>query len=431
MIEEIARQIALRGGRAFFAGGWVRDRLLNRSEKVTDIDIEVFYLQPEKLAAVLEEFGTVKRVGSNFRVFKLKGWPALDFVLPEPVDADFESACRRRDFTVNAILMDVMSGEIIDPLGGRKDLANKTIKVSHPANFQNDPLRAYRAAVLAARLDFQIEESTIELMKQCSLQGVNKERVFAELVKLLLLADRPSPGLIYLEETGILAELHPDLHKLVGCPQAPDHHPEGDAWRHTLYVVDRAAAVKNCSRDPEVFMLSALLHDIGKPLVTAVRNNRFTAYGHDTVGAHLAQRFLQELRCSKRKAERVAALVREHMRPVLLFKTREQVGDRAIRKLASRVDTRELLLLSEADYLGRDVKRDFEPVKQWLTDRLRRVGLRPGQGIAPLVRGRDLVDRGYQPGSGFKGMLDFAFSLQLDGFGKEQILHRIDRKYTH
>ncbi len=426
MIKEIARQVALRGGRAFFVGGYVRDLLLGKAAG-PDIDIEIFDMLREDFVGVLEQFGPVKHVGASFKVYKVKGLPEFDFVLSEA--NDYTSACLRRDFTINAILKDVLSSELIDPLQGQDDLKSKTIRLSAPQNFHHDPLRAYRAAVLAARLDFSIEPVTSKFMKQCDLSRISKERIFSELNKLLLLSERPSKGFIYLEQSGILAQVHPRLQDLVNCPQPLDHHPEGDAWQHTLMVLDRAAQMKGHSQDPRAFMMAALLHDIGKPLMTEIREGRITSYGHDTAGEDLALDFLREFKCSGHRAARIASLVREHMRPVLLFKTRDQVGDRAIRKLAKRVDTRELLLLSEADYLGRSTDRDFRPIKQWFLDRLNRVGLEPGDGILPVIRGQDLIDIGYAPGPHFSSILEYAFSLQLDGLNRLQILGQIDERF--
>ncbi len=422
MIQEIARQIALRGARAFYAGGFVRDQLLNVSDHDSkDIDIEVFLLEPGVLRDILSNFGEVKEVGKSYPVFKISGYPHFDFTVAPP-GSSYEKAALRRDFTVNAMMIDVISGDLIDPCQGVKDLHLRTIRHTQPRVFIDDPLRVYRAVQLAARLNFSISPETQKLMAETALTNIDPERILLEIAKMLLRAEHPSIGLRYLEQTGVLERNHPELYCLKACIQSPTHHPEGDVWEHTLLVVDQAARLRKKSRDPQTLMWAALLHDIGKPGVTRQEGEKVTAYGHDTQGAELARRFLRNLRASRSLTDRVTVLVREHMRPVLLYKEREKLSDKAIRKLVERVNVAELLLLSEADYCGRTLKRDYAPIRTWLLERIARLGLDPESGINPLVQGRDLLALGFEPGPALGDVLKEAYEMQLEGKSKEEIL---------
>lgn len=423
MIKHIAQDIAAHGGRAFYTGGYVRDCLLQgETGSGKDIDIEVFSLTQEQLLSILAHYGEAVVVGKSFPVIKLKNYPQWDFTLPEKANASCQEACARRDFTINAMMMDVLNGEILDFFGGQADLHQRIIRHTTEEVLAADPLRAYRAVQLAARLDFAISPSTLELIKQCPLHDIKPERILEELRKLLLLASRPSIGLRYMQEAGILKRRHPMLFNLINCGQSPVNHPEGDVWEHTLQVVDIAAGLKHQSRNSEVLMFAALLHDIGKPATTCVREGKITAYGHDLKGDQLARVFLGQLNAASNLIAAVSKLIREHMHPVLLYKTREKVSDKAIRKLVNRVNVRELLLLAEADFKGRGRERDFEPVREWLNQRLDSLGLDPEQRITPWVQGKDLITLGMKPGNHFRRILDYAFEMQLEGKSREEIL---------
>ncbi len=427
MLISVAREIAQKGGRAFYTGGYARNRVNHKNAAVTDdVDIEVFRLGSKELITLLTQFGEVKTVGKIYPIVKIKGYPQWDFSIA-PGDSLAEAA-RRRDFTINALMVDILSGKIMDYSGGRRDLAARLIRHTNPQVFIDDPLRAYRGAVLAARLGFSIHPATLELMQQTDLQSMPPERIQAELNKLLLLSVKPSIGLRYLEISGLLLQLHPELYALIGCEQEPGNHPEGNVWEHTLKVVDMAAHLKSRSRNPAALMWAALLHDIGKPVVSLWRDGKITTYGHDIKGSQLAAEFLHDLRCSNALIESVTRLIREHMHPVLLYKQKESVTDKAIRKLAHRIDINELLLLAEADYRGRGIERDFDPIRSGLLNRVTALGLEPGEKIEALVKGRDLLPLGLQPGIIFKKLLEMAWEMQLEGHSKEDILQALQNE---
>ncbi|HHW61871.1 MAG TPA: CCA tRNA nucleotidyltransferase [Syntrophomonadaceae bacterium] len=422
----LARLIEQKGGRAYYAGGYVRDLLsgINPSG-IQDKDIEIFGISCSEFIHLLEPYAEARVVGKVYPLVKLRGYPEWDFTFPLRPDLSLREACRRRDFTINAMLIDVLSGELFDFFQGQEDLGKKVIRQTTSRVIAEDPLRAYRACRLAAQLGFSIEEQTIQAIGQADLGAVAAERIYEELRRLLL-SDHPAIGLRYMEESGLLTQVHPELYALVDCEQSPKNHPEGSVWEHTLLVVEQASRRKDLSRDAEVFMLAALLHDIAKPLVTRQEKDKVTAYGHDTRGGPLAYRFLEQLRAPRRTAEAVADLVREHMHPVLLYKQREQITDKAIRRLVSRIDVSELLLLAEADYCGRTLKRDFTPIKEWLTDYINRLDLSLEGGFPPVVQGRDLMAMGIPPGKDYARLLDYAYEWQLQGCSREEILRRLE-----
>ena len=240
----------------------------------------------------------------------------------------------------------------------------------------SDPWGAYRLVLLAARFDMAIATDTVELIKSVDFTRLDKGHIFPELSKLLL-SERPSQGLRYMFRCGILKQVHPLLFALVGCRQEESHQPEGDAFQHTLLVVEQCRKRLQDSAHPLVLMWAALLHDIGKPATTAYHKGKLTAYGHDVAGSRLAVSFLTELKAPPEVVNAVQQLVREHMQPVLLYKQKDKVSDRAIRRLLARVDIKELLLLSEADYTGRGITRDYQPIKNWLCRRIEQLQM-PG-----------------------------------------------------
>ncbi len=428
MLASIAADIAAQGGQAYYVGGYVRDKVMGvTAPEGEDIDIEVFFLAIEQLQAILSRYGTAHIVGKSFPVVKISGHPEWDFTLPAKLDTSLPEACRRRDFTVNSMMIDILSGATIDIYGGCEDIKNHIIKHTSEKVFAEDPLRVYRAFQLAARLDFRLHPRTIELIKEADLNNIAKSRIFEELRKLLMLSPQPSIGLRYLQETNVLERMHPMLYKLIACEQSPLNHPEGDVWEHTLLVVDQAARLKSHALNPEALMFASLLHDIGKPLTTKVKGAKVTAYGHDVLGEKLAQSFMQELTNNKTLINDVAVLVREHMHPVLLYKERERISDKAIRKLVNRVNLKELLLISEADFKGRAIARDFDVIKQWFSAKISSLGIKIDEKIEPFIKGRDLIQLGMSPGPDFSKTLNYTFELQLEGKSKAEIIEEVQR----
>jgi tRNA nucleotidyltransferase (CCA-adding enzyme) len=275
----LARAIAAAGGRALVVGGSVRDALLGQESK--DVDVEVFGLPAERLKTILESFGRVDTVGESFTVYKLgnidvslprreskSGRGHKGFVVQGDPSLSFVEAARRRDFTINAIAQDPLTGELIDPFEGARDLKARRLRVVDSRTFGDDSLRVLRALQFAARFELTVDDETRTLLRSIPLDDLPAERVWGEIEKLLLLARRPSIGLALALDIGVVHLLFPEMAALVECPQEPEWHPEGDVWVHTLMVVDEARArIDGLERGPAAaMMLGALCHDLGKPL---------------------------------------------------------------------------------------------------------------------------------------------------------------------
>ena len=417
-LGEIANAVREAGGRALFVGGQVRDRILGRAS--TDVDVEVFGLALERVESILARFGRTRTVGRTFGVLRLDGLDA-DFSLPRrdnktgpghrgfaveiAPDLDFATAARRRDFRVNSMGYDPLTGEVLDPHGGREDLAARRLRVTDPAHFAEDPLRGLRAAQFAARFDLKPDPELLALSRRLDLSELAPERMFAELRKHLLLGARPSVGFDFLRETG-LVRFFPEVEALIGVPQDPRWHPEGDVWVHTLLALDRAAELRDGGEDDEAFMFGVLCHDFGKPLATV----GLRSPGHDRAGVEPAQRFLHRLRAPRRLVAQVGALVRDHLAPAWFVKN--DAGPRAYRRLARRLeaagtDLRLLARVATADHLGRTTPAAARGEFLEGSAFLERAGAAlPGLAAhAPAVRGRHLIERGLEPGPGIGRVL--------------------------
>jgi len=428
-VVAIAQRVARIGGRALLVGGYVRDRLLGLEPK--DVDVEVHGLALEELERLLAEFGEVVAVGRAFGVLRIKGLdvdfslPRRDskagqghrgFVIQTDPDMGFEAASRRRDVRINSMGLDPLSDEILDPHDGRGDLQRGLLRATDPAYFAEDPLRGVRVAQLMARFELTPDAELVALCRQLDLSELSGERIFEELRKLLLKGRKPSLGLRALEDFGYL-RFFPELAALVGVPQEPEWHPEGDVWTHTLMVVDEAALLRDGGEDDLTLMFAALCHDFGKPSTTVFERERVRSPAHDVAGVPLARAFLERLRASSTLTKRVAALVEHHLAPALFVKN--DAGARGYRRLArdlSRADVSlELLLrLARADHLGRTtaeaLTRRFSYGERFLA-RARELLIerRPPRDV---VLGRHLIARGMTPGVKFGELLARCRDLQ-------------------
>jgi tRNA nucleotidyltransferase (CCA-adding enzyme) len=426
----IAERVRERGGRALLVGGCVRDELLGRPAK--DLDLEVFGIAGDDLKPLLAPFGRVDVVGESFAVYKLG---SLDVSLPRresktgrghkgftvagDPDLSLEEASRRRDFTINAISRDPLTGEILDPFHGRDDLAARRLKVVDPRTFADDSLRVLRALQFTARFELAVDDETRRTLRAIPLDDLPFERVWGELEKLLLLAPRPSLGLALALDLGVVERLWPEVLALVGCEQEPEWHPEGDVWVHTLMVVDEARKrIDGLDRGRAVaIMLGAICHDLGKPLTTAFLDGRIRSIGHEEAGVPPATIFLDRLNIHTidgfdvRKT--VLGIVAHHLKPGMFKKSPSPVGDGAFRRLAQKVDLELLAVLAEADCNGRTGNFDCSAM-QWFLDRARALGVEH-QPPAPLVLGRHLLALGMTPGPEMGVVLKQIYERQLDG----------------
>ncbi len=439
-LRELLAALRAAGGRPYLVGGAVRDSLLGLSLK--DYDIEVFDLPLGSLEKLLAAAGRVDAVGQAFRVFKLSGIEgvegAVDVALPRrdskvaaghrgiAVEGDptlsIEEAARRRDFTINAMLFEPAGGQLLDPWGGRADLEARRLRAVDARTFGEDPLRALRAVQLAARYELSVDPATAELCASMPIGELPAERVLGEIEKLLLKARQPSRGLTLLKAWGMLAVLAPELLPLEATPQDPGWHPEGDVWVHTLQVVDEAAALAAdlaADRPRQLaVMLAALCHDLGKITTTRFEEGRIRSRGHEEAGLEPTRALLDRWQVHTLLGYDVRGqalgLVAQHLKPGQLYDERERVGDGAIRRLARKCEPDLLYRVAKADCLGRRPGR-FEPVAMdWFRERARQLDVaeRPP---APILRGRDLLALGLQPGPELGRVLRAVYERQLDG----------------
>jgi tRNA nucleotidyltransferase (CCA-adding enzyme) len=424
-VRSIARAVAARGGRAWLVGGCVRDVLLGEPRK--DFDLEVYGVAPAALRELLEREHAVADVGRMFGVLKLKGLP-VDVALPRretkiasgqkgfDVEADpgldMRSAAERRDLTVNAIYEDPLTGEIADPLGGRRDLDARVLRHSSP-RFAEDPLRVLRVMQFAARLRFAVAPETVALCRTLDLHELPRERLEEEWRKLLLQGVAPSLGLRFLKECGAL-RFFPEIAALDGCPQNPEWHPEGDVFVHTGHVLDHFSRERAGDASDWTVGLALLCHDLGKPATTA-RDDRgvIRSIGHSEAGEAPTRSLLARLTQEADLVETVVALVLHHLKPWELFKA--QAGDSAIRRLATQVNLRLLVRVARHDDAGRP-PRPFDgfPPGDWLIGRAEALAAADA-APRPIVLGRHLIELGLAPGPRFKKLLDRCFEAQLDG----------------
>ena len=431
---ETARRIAVAvraaGGRALIVGGWVRDRELGRASK--DIDLEVFGVEAARLREILSGFGSVNAVGESFTVFKVAD---LDVSLPRreskvgrghkgfEVTGDphmtAHEAARRRDFTVNAISWDPLTSEFEDPFDGRGDIGRKRLRAVDERTFGDDSLRVLRAVQFAARFEFALDPATEALCRRISLDDLPAERIWGEFEKLLLQAPRPSIGFELALRLGVIDALLPEMKALIGCPQEPEWHPEGDVWIHTLMVIDQARTRIGALDRPRqaAIMLGAVCHDLGKPATTAFLDGRIRSIDHEQAGVAPATAVLDRLNVHTIAGfdvrREVLGITAHHLKPGMFGMSKTPVSDGAFRRLAQKVDLELLALLAKSDCLGRTGNFDCSAM-DWFLERARQLGVEHAPPT-PIVLGRHLIPLGVTPGPRMGEILRAVYERQLDG----------------
>ncbi|HEX5873350.1 MAG TPA: HD domain-containing protein, partial [Pyrinomonadaceae bacterium] len=437
-VIELSRAIRELGGRALLVGGCVRDARMGKVPK--DWDLEVYNLAPDRLREALDQFGPVNVAGEAFTVYKLgrhldvsiprrerkSGRGHRAFVIEGDPDMSFVEATRRRDFTINAILQDPLTGEIIDPFSGQRDIEQRILRAVSVETFAEDSLRVLRAAQFAARFEFDIDPATVELCRAIDLSDLPAERIWGELEKLLLQAQRPSVGIDWLLKLGAIEKLFPEIQSLIGVEQEREWHPEGDVFVHTLLAVDRARElIDDLPYAKQVtVMLATLAHDFGKPATTEFIEGRVRSRGHEEGGVAPAEQFLDRINVHTidgyNVRAQVIALVREHLKPGEFFKKRDEVGEGAFRRLARRCEPDLLYRVAKADSLGRNapwVPREQwygSEAQEWFIQRSRELDVeqRPPD---PILLGRHLLELGIEPGPRMGEITRAVYEMQLDG----------------
>ena len=451
LAADIARAVHARGGRALVVGGWVRDRLLESAEAdlkvgtttgdrstgttsvLEELDMEVFGIRADDLPVVLAPFGKVEPIGKSFPVYKIRnidvGLPRREsktapghkgFLVEGDPSMTIEEAARRRDFTVNAISWDPLTDEYFDPSNGRRDLDNRILRAVDPTTFGDDSLRVLRAIQFAARFELTPDADTKALCRSIRLDDLPPERIWGEIEKLLLRAERPSIGFALALELGVVDQLFPELKALVGCVQEPEWHPEGDVWVHTLQVIDQARQrIGDLDRaDRLIVMLGAVTHDFGKPATTAFVDGRIRSMHHEEEGVAPAAAFLDRLNVHSMDGKdvrgQVLGLVAHHLKPGMLYKVREELTDGAFRRLSQKANLELLARVAKSDCLGRAPGTFDCSAMDWFLERARELGVdrRPPK---PLLLGRHLLELGMTPGPEMGALLKQIYEKQLDG----------------
>jgi tRNA nucleotidyltransferase (CCA-adding enzyme) len=349
------------------------------------------------------------KVGPGHRGIAVEGDAALGI----------EEAARRRDFTINAMLFDDATRELVDPYGGRADLEARRLRAVDAQTFGEDPLRALRAVQFAARFELTVAPETAALCASMPLHELPAERVFGEIEKLLMKSRQPAIGFRLLREWGMLDRVAPELVPLADTPQEPEWHPEGDVWIHTMLTIDRAVA-EIADLDPPralTVMLAALCHDLGKPPTTRFEDGRWRSRGHEEAGVAPTESLLDRWNVHTWQGydvrRQVVALVAHHLKPGQLYEDRERVSDGAVRRLAGKCEPLLLYHVARADCMGRT--GDFPPVAmQWFLERVRALNVaeKPPE---PLLRGRDVLGLGLPPGPAVGRIVKAVYEQQLDG----------------
>ncbi len=432
----IAEAVRAAGGRALVVGGYPRDMVmhqkLGKRLETKDVDLEVYGLGLNELKELIEPIHHVNSVGASFGVLKVS---TLDVSLPRKdsktgqghrgfvIEADPQlshaEAARRRDFTINTLALDPLTGELFDEHHGVHDIERQMLRMVDPDTFGDDPLRALRAMQFVGRFGFTIESETLQLARSLDLHELSHERIGEEWTKLLLKSEHPSAGLKAALELGVIEQLHPEFMALTDTPQEPEWHPEGSVWNHTLLAADVAAGIirrEGLGRDEALtVVLGAICHDLGKSLTTArdPETGRIRSHEHARAGVPLARQFMQVLCIPARISKKVERIVFDHM---FLPEVR-RAKDAAIRRLAKRLHpatVQELIWVTEADFCGRTLKNQDLSLIRLFQKRSDELAV-TNAPIEPLVLGRDLIELGIKPGKEMGHILHLLEAAQIDG----------------
>ena len=416
----IVQNLQEAGYQAYFVGGCVRDLVLRREPADYDVATdatpdEVMRIFPETYA-VGAKFGVVLVPSSSSSINANEVVEVATFRSdigysdgrhPDEVrySKDPQQDVERRDFTVNGLLLDPIKDEILDFVGGRRDLDAGVIRaIGEPERrFAEDKLRMLRAVRFAARFGYTIEPLTFAAIQKLAPQihQVSRERVRDELTKMLIEGHARSAFLL-LDQTGLLREVLPEISAMKGVEQPPQFHPEGDVFVHTLLLLDKLP--RPC---PSTLAWGALLHDVGKPATFRIAPDRIRFDGHVDVGVKMAQEICRRLRFSNDDAEQILALVGSHMR----FAQALQMKESTLKKFMRMPRFEEHLELHRMDCeASHGDLATFNFVREKMATTPAEV-MRP----APLVTGDDLIVAGYSPGPRFKEILSAIEDGQLEG----------------
>ena len=404
----ISASLKSHGYQAFFVGGCVRDRLLGLPVKDYDLATDA---TPSQMRALYPQ---ANEVGAHFGVLLIDSVQVatfrsdhayLDGRHPEAVrfEKDARADVLRRDFTINGLLEDPATGEIVDYVGGRNDLVSRVLRaIGDPhQRFAEDHLRMLRAVRFAARLQFTIEPATFDAIRESAahIGRISPERIRDELARILT-DGQARRGFELLDQTGLLPHLLPEVSAMKGVEQPPEFHPEGDVWTHTLLLLE------NLNHPTLTLALGALLHDVGKPPTFRIAE-RIRFDGHADLGAEMAGSILRRLRFSNDEIRQVESLVRNHLR----FMDATRMKESTLKKFMRLPRFDEHLELHRLDCLASHRRLDHHDFVRQKWESTPPEVIRP----VPLLTGDDLIAQGLHPGPEFRKILSALEEAQLDG----------------
>lgn len=425
---KIAKKLTEEGFIAYFAGGCVRDFVMGIPPKDFDIATTAKPDQVEKLfqktVPVGKQFGVILVVedGETFEVATFRQESGyLDGRHPSEVHfVKPEEDAKRRDFTINGMFYDPKKKQIIDFVNGQADIQSKVVRtIGNPHDrFQEDKLRLLRAVRFASNLGFTIESETWNAIKKMAaeIKVVSQERIRDELIKLFTRSNA-GLGLALLSDSGLLAQVLPEIEAMKGVEQSPDYHPEGDVFIHTKLLLDKLD-------QPSVTLaFGALLHDVGKPSTFAREGSKITFYTHEKVGGEIAQNMLKRLRFSNRQIEDIIACVQNHMK----FAHVKEMRSGKLKQFVSRPTFQDELELHRIDCSSSHGMLDNYYFLQEKTKEYEKEDLKP----KPLIDGNDIMALGVKPGPLIKEILLDAYTNQLEGKWKtkEEAIEWVKRKH--
>ena len=439
LVKEVFEAIN-KHGKAYIVGGFVRDFYLGMPH-YRDIDVEIYGIEAEKLENILSEFSNVNFVGKSFGVYKIEALSQFDFALARTEKKNghthqqfeitldkhltFKQASLRRDLTINAMLFDPFLNECIDPYGGLEDLKSKQLKAVNLDTFKEDPLRVLRVARFLAKLpDFKVDED-LKLICQTMSKDLNylsQERIYEEYCQILM-STMPSCAFEFLKEINALPDF---LKQMTNTMQRLDFHPEGSVFNHTMLVIDLAAICKKQVDRPLYFMWAALLHDIGKIKVSTPEGK---APNHDLVGETMAQTLMFEISRDKKLTGYVSILVRTHMALMVAMKKDDDLPYlRVLKRIDGICQLNDLLLLSKCDKLGRK-RQDYITIEKFDAYIKKMKETYGSEAIKPIINGHDLIENNFNMKQKYKQILDEAYTLQLKGYLKDEIIQKLKQKH--
>ena len=443
ILYRISKELKNKSAKGIIVGGSVRDHFLELPIK--DYDVEVYGLERlEELETILAQYGSVNLVGKSFGVLKfIYEGEEYDFSFPRTEEKvgvghrgfevevngalAYAEASKRRDFTLNALGYDIEDDKFLDPFGGLKDIKQKRLRHIDDETFVEDPLRVYRAVQFSARFGYTLADETFALCQKMVSEGMleelPKERVYLEWQKLLLKSPKPSIGFELMRALGITQRYFPELHALIDVPQSSKWHPEGDVWIHTMMTVD--AMVNICrsgyphpdnNKQYLKFMIAIICHDLGKATHTTIEEDgHIRAIGHEKAGVEPTKSLLYRLTNEHDFINSILPLVEHHLKPSQFYQGKAQKS--AFRRLATKVNIEELVVVAKADFLGRTTKESLEGVYyagEWMLEKAKGLNISK-KPLEPLLQGRDLITLGLEPSPKFKEILNIVYEKQLSG----------------